>query len=80
MHCLYGLQELGMKFGLKGGTSLSKGFQIINRFSEDIDIRVEPPANRNVKTGRNQTKPAQVQSRAAFYDGGRRGYVATRKV
>jgi predicted nucleotidyltransferase component of viral defense system len=37
MHCLYGLQQLGLKFELKGGTSLSKGFQIINRFSEDID-------------------------------------------
>jgi Nucleotidyl transferase AbiEii toxin, Type IV TA system len=44
MHCLYGLQQLGMKFELKGGTSLSKGFQIINRFSEDIDIRIEPSA------------------------------------
>jgi predicted nucleotidyltransferase component of viral defense system len=30
MHCLYGLQQLGLKFELKGGTSLSKGFGIIN--------------------------------------------------
>jgi predicted nucleotidyltransferase component of viral defense system len=43
MHCLYGLQQLKLTFELKGGTSLSKGFQIINRFSEDIDIRIEPP-------------------------------------
>jgi hypothetical protein len=68
MHCLYGLQQLGLKFELKGGTSLSKGFQIINRFSEDIDIRIEPPWGRDVKTGRNQTKPAQLQSRRDFYD------------
>src|SRR3984885_15273019 len=68
MHCLYGLQQLGMKFELKGGTSLSKGFQIINRFSEDIDIRIEPPPGRDVKTGRNQTKPAHVRSRKDFYD------------
>jgi hypothetical protein len=68
MHCLYGLQQLGLKFELKGWTSLSKGFQIINRFSEDIDIRIEPPPGRDVKTGRNQTKPAQVQSRRNFYD------------
>ena len=68
MHCLYGLQQLGMMFELKGGTSLSKGFQIINRFSEDIDIRIDPPVERQVKTGRNQTKPAHVQSRKAFYD------------
>jgi len=68
MHCLYGLQQLGLTFELKGGTSLSKGFQIINRFSEDIDIRIEPPAGQDVKTGRNQTKPAQVKSRKDFYD------------
>ena len=57
-----------MTFELKGGTSLSKGFQIIDRFSEDIDIRIEPPAGRDVKTGRNQIKPAHVQSRSDFYD------------
>ena len=68
MHCLYGLQQLDMKFQLKGGTSLSKGFQIINRFSEDIDIHIEPPAGRDVKTGRNQDKRAHVQSRKDFYD------------
>jgi hypothetical protein len=68
MHCLYGLQQLGLTFELKGGTSLSKGFQIINRFSEDIDIRIEPPKGRDVKTGRNQDKPAHIQSRRDFYD------------
>ena len=68
MHCLYGLQQLGMTFELKGGTSLSKGFQIINRFSEDIDIRIDPPKDRNVRTGRNQVSPAQVRSRKEFYD------------
>src|ERR1700683_3481059 len=68
MHCLYGLQQLRMTFELKGGTSLSKGFQIINRFSEDIDIRIEPPKGRDVKTGRNQDKPAHIQSRRDFYE------------
>ncbi len=67
MHCLYGLQQLGLKFELKGGTSLSKGFQIIDRFSEDIDIRIEPPADQDVKTGRNQTKAAHIESRGKFY-------------
>ncbi|HYB09055.1 MAG TPA: nucleotidyl transferase AbiEii/AbiGii toxin family protein [Alphaproteobacteria bacterium] len=67
-HCLYGLQQLGFTFELKGGTSLSKGFQIINRFSEDIDIRIEPPNDRHVKTGPNQDKPAHIQSRRDFYD------------
>jgi hypothetical protein len=68
MHCLYGIQQLGMKFELKGGTSLSKGFQIIDRFSEDIDIRIEPPLGQDVKTGRNQRKKKHVESRRAFYD------------
>jgi hypothetical protein len=67
MHCLYGLQQLGMKFELKGGTSLSKGHHIIDRFSEDIDIRIEPPADRDVKIGRNQNSAAQKKTRADFY-------------
>jgi Nucleotidyl transferase AbiEii toxin, Type IV TA system len=68
MHCLYGLQQVRLTFELKGGTSLSKGFQIINRFSEDIDIRIEPPKDRDVKTGRNQDKAAHIKSRKDFYD------------
>ena len=40
MHTLYGLKKQGFQFELKGGTSLSKGFQIIDRFSEDIDIHL----------------------------------------
>ena len=68
MHCLYGLQQLGYQFELKGGTSLSKGYNIISRFSEDIDIRIEPPAKLEVKTGRNQNKPAHIESRQKFYD------------
>ena len=68
MHCLYGLQIAEFKFELKGGTSLSKGFGIIDRFSEDIDIQIEPPKGQDVKMGRNQDSRAQVKSRADFYD------------
>ncbi|WP_246665070.1 nucleotidyl transferase AbiEii/AbiGii toxin family protein [Neorhizobium sp. P12A] len=68
MHCLFGLQRLKMRFELKGGTSLSKGYRIINRFSEDIDIRIEPPREMGVKTGPNHDKPAHRESRKAFYD------------
>ena len=68
MHSLYGLQTLDFTFELKGGTSLSKGFKIIDRFSEDIDIRIDPPEDRKVKTGANQTKPAHIESRGDFYD------------
>lgn len=68
MHCLFGLQQLNLRFELKGGTSLSKGFGIIKRFSEDIDIRIAPPKELDVKSGRNHAKPAHVESRRRFYD------------
>jgi hypothetical protein len=68
MHSLWGLQAQGFVFELKGGTSLSKGFGVIHRFSEDIDIRIEPPQGMDVKTGRNQDKPAHIASRSAYYD------------
>lgn len=68
MHSLWGLQAQGFVFELKGGTPLSKGFGVIHRFSEDIDIRIEPPADMDVKTGRNQDKPAHIDSRRTYYD------------
>ena len=68
MHGLWGLQAQGFVFELKGGTSLSKGFGVIHRFSEDIDIRIEPLADMDVKIGRNQDKPAHIASRKAYYD------------
>jgi len=68
MHVLYGLAKQGFVFELKGGTSLSKGFRIIERFSEDIDIRIEPPAHLQVMAGKNHQKPAHVASRSRFFD------------
>lgn len=68
MHCLWGLKNQGFTFELKGGTSLSKGFGIIKRFSEDIDIRFEPPAAMDVKTGKNHDKGIHVESRRKFYE------------
>lgn len=67
MHVLWGLQQLGMAFELKGGTSLSKGYSLIDRFSEDIDILIHP--TEPVPTGRNHTKPAHIEQRRAFFDG-----------
>lgn len=66
MHVLYGLKKQDFQFELKGGTSLSKGFGIIERFSEDVDIHISPPA----RLGVNETgsKPNAVNSRKEFYD------------
>jgi hypothetical protein len=68
MHCLWGLQQQGWQFELKGGTSLSKGYRLIKRFSEDIDIRFDPPPELDVKSGKNQDKLAHQKSRRRFFD------------
>lgn len=68
MHGLWCLQHQGWIFELKGGTSLSKGFQLIQRFSEDIDLRIEPPAEMGVPIGKNHEKPAHVQARKNYFE------------
>jgi hypothetical protein len=67
MHALWALQQHGFAFELKGGTSLSKGYGLIHRFSEDIDILIHPEAP--LPVGRNHDKPAHVEQRRAFFDG-----------
>ncbi len=41
-HSLWALHQLGVEIWFKGGTSLSKGFGLIQRFSEDLDLKIEP--------------------------------------
>jgi predicted nucleotidyltransferase component of viral defense system len=38
---LFHLPTMGEHLIFKGGTSLSKVFKIINRFSEDIDVSID---------------------------------------
>jgi len=64
MHCLWGLQKAGLHFEMKGGTSLSKGWGVVNRFSEDIDIRFDAPSALNLKGD----KLAHIKARFDFYD------------
>jgi len=68
MHVLYGLKKQDFEFELKGGTSLSKGFGIIDRFSEDIDIHIKPPKDVTVNTNPKNTKPNAIKSRKNYYD------------
>lgn len=68
MHVLYGLRRQRYNFALKGGTSLSKGYKIINRFSEDIDIYIKPPETFAVNENPKRIKPSDIASRKAFYD------------
>ena len=70
MNVLYHLGKL-FEFHMKGGTSLSKGFRIIDRFSEDIDIQIKPPENLlnfKVYYGKNQDKGKHVESRRKYFN------------
>ena len=66
MHTLYGLKQQGIEFELKGGTSLSKGFGLIHRFSEDIDIHIK--TNFGLHTEGKDDKAEVREGRKAFYD------------
>lgn len=66
MHTLYSLKLQGIDFELKGGTSLSKGFGLINRFSEDIDIHISTSFGLVIEG--KEDKPQIREARKAFYD------------
>ena len=66
MHVLYSLQQQNIEFELKGGTSLSKGYRLIHRFSEDIDIHIR--TNFGLTVEGKEDKPQIKTARKAFYD------------
>jgi len=68
MHALYGLKKQGYKFQLKGGTSLSKGFGLIDRFSEDIDIHIDPPAALGINENPKNKSKKNIQKKKQYYD------------
>jgi hypothetical protein len=68
MHVLFGLQKMGLEFELKGGTSLSKGYQIIDRFSEDIDIHIKPPTSLGINENPKNHNSKNAEARKKFYD------------
>jgi hypothetical protein len=68
MHVLNALKLNKFEFELKGGTSLSKGYKIIERFSEDIDIHIKPDPSLNVEENPKKVKEKHVKSRKEYYD------------
>ncbi|WP_400263142.1 nucleotidyl transferase AbiEii/AbiGii toxin family protein [Sphingobacterium sp. SG20118] len=68
MHCLFALKQAGYVFELKGGTSLSKAFKIIDRFSEDIDIHIHPPVDLEINENPKNYKPSNSKKRLNFYN------------
>lgn len=68
MHALWGLKELQLVYELKGGTSLSKGWGCVDRFSEDIDILIRADGFEELQIGKNHKKPAQIEKRKEYFD------------
>jgi len=69
-HVLWALQASGLEVWFKGGTSLSKGYGVISRFSEDLDLKIESgsaagmPADPNWK-GEKET---HIARRRAWFE------------
>jgi hypothetical protein len=67
-HALWWLSASRLDIWFKGGTSLSKGFGLIERFSEDLDLKIDPgslqlPA---VSNWRSENK-GPVQQRKQYF-------------
>jgi hypothetical protein len=68
-HTLWALHAAGFDVWFKGGTSLSKGFGLIERFSEDLDLKIEPGTVRGlpaVSNWRSDGTKATAERRAYF--------------
>ncbi|MEE9318935.1 MAG: nucleotidyl transferase AbiEii/AbiGii toxin family protein [Granulosicoccus sp.] len=69
-HTLWALHETGLDIWFKGGTSLSKGFGLIQRFSEDLDLMILPGTVTGLPnvTSWTSTNKGPVSQRLAFYE------------
>lgn len=66
-HVLWALQSLGFRVSFKGGTSLSKAYGLIQRFSEDLDLMLEAPDLPAVSSWKSD-KVRATTSRRQFYE------------
>ena len=69
-HTLWSILEQGFEIWFKGGTSLSKGFGLIERFSEDIDVRLDAGSSglKPPELSWNNSKPTGIADRNAWFD------------
>lgn len=68
-HALWALHAQSFDVWFKGGTSLSKGFGLIERFSEDLDLKVEPGHQSlmpQVGSWKSQGPQASAERRTSF--------------
>ncbi len=68
-HTLWALHQTGLEIWFKGGTALSKGYGIIERFSEDVDLCIKSGAVKALPAVTSWTSDnnGPVASRIAFY-------------
>jgi hypothetical protein len=68
-HTLWALQDAGLEIWFKGGTSLSKGFGLIQRFSEDLDLKVESGTRRlpDVRNWKSKER-SRLEERRKFFE------------
>lgn len=62
-HCMWALHQTGLDLWFKGGTSLSKGYGIIERFSEDLDLMVQHGSAFGLPRSRTGRAPTRGRSR-----------------
>ena len=69
-HALWAVTRLGLDVWFKGGTSLSKGFGLIQRFSEDLDLRIEQGTRTDLPPVASWTSEnsGRVAQRRAFFE------------
>lgn len=69
-HALWALHETGLDIWFKGGTSLSKGFGLIQRFSEDLDLMILPGSFKGLPevTSWTSENKGSIARRQAYYD------------
>ena len=69
-HSLWALECCALDIWFKGGTSLSKGFGLIERFSEDLDLRIEAGSAPGVPPVRSWTSMNRgpINNRREFFE------------
>ena len=69
-HALWSLQHQGFELWFKGGTSLSKGFGLVQRFSEDLDLKLEAGSAKGIPAVENwkSTGTRAVVGRRRFFE------------
>ncbi|MBX3184254.1 MAG: nucleotidyl transferase AbiEii/AbiGii toxin family protein [Polyangiaceae bacterium] len=69
-HCMWAIHQTGLDLWFKGGTSLSKGYGVIRRFSEDLDLMVQHGSVAGLPPVTNWTSvnKGPIAARRAFYE------------